>query len=140
MSNLKIGGTTWDVYLYILTAKSQGVRDIWRGLELSSPSLAQYHVNKLLDLGLIEATPAGKYRVNEVAQTDILRNFIILRGTLMPRLVIYGTFILGLFTAYLFFWPFTWNARDLFTIAIFLFSIVTFYWEAYNQSKLLHNS
>jgi hypothetical protein len=133
MSNLKIGGTTWDVYLYILTAKSQGVRDIWRGLELSSPSLAQYHVNKLLDLGLIEATPAGKYRVNEVAQTDILRNFIILRGTLMPRLVIYGTFILGLFTAYLFFWPFTWNARDLFTIA-------TFYWEAYNQSKLLHNS
>jgi hypothetical protein len=140
MSNLKIGGTTWDVYLYILTAKSQGVRDIWRGLELSSPSLAQYHVNKLLDLGLIEATPAGKYRVNEVAQTDILRNFIILRGTLMPRLVIYGTFILGLFTAYLFFWPFTWNARDLFTIVIFLFSIVTFYWEAYNQSKLLHNS
>jgi len=48
MSNLKIGGTTWDVYLYILTSKSQGVRDIWRGLKLSSPSLAQYHVNKLV--------------------------------------------------------------------------------------------
>ena len=140
MSNLKIGGTTWDVYLYILTSKSQGVRDIWRGLKLSSPSLAQYHVNKLLDLGLIETTSTGKYRANEVAQTDILRNFIILRGTLMPRLVIYGTFVLGLFTAYLFFWPFTWNGRDLFTIAIFLFSIITFYWEAYNQSKFLHNN
>ena len=53
----RIHGTTWDVYLCLLTSKKPiGARDVWRKLHLSSPSLAQYHVNKLLNLKLIEPT------------------------------------------------------------------------------------
>ena len=47
----RIYGKTLDVYLCILTSESSmGVREIWRALNFSSPSLAQYHVNKLLGL------------------------------------------------------------------------------------------
>ena len=50
----QVYGKTWDVYLCILTSSDPiGVREIWRSLGLSTPSLAQYHVNKLLELYMI---------------------------------------------------------------------------------------
>ncbi|RJS89485.1 transcriptional regulator [Candidatus Bathyarchaeota archaeon] len=129
----RISGTTWEVYLYILTSeRPQGVREIWRALNLSSPSLAQYHVNKLLDLGLIEATSEGKYRANESERMDVLRSFVLLRGRLIPRLVFYGALLLGIFLAYILFWPFRWDFRDL---VVSLFSISAFFFEAYNQYR-----
>jgi len=132
----RISGTTWEVYLYILTSEGpQGVREIWRGLKLSTPSLAQYHVNKLLDLGLIEATSEGKYRLNEMERIDVLKSFIILRGKLVPRLVFYGALLLGIFLAYLILWPFMWDYRDLIVLVVSLFSISAFFFEAYNQYK-----
>lgn len=132
-SSQRIAGTTWDVYLYILTSKSQGVREIWRGLNLSSPSLAQYHVNKLLDLNLIESTAEGKYRVNEKGRMDVLHSFIILRGKLVPRLVFYGALLSGILLIYIIFWPFKWDFRDYFVLTVSLFSILVFFFEAYNQ-------
>ena len=135
-SRRRISGTTWEVYLYILTSdKPQGVREIWRGLNLSSPSLAQYHVNKLLDLGLIDHTSEGKYRANEREQRDVLRSFVLLRGRLVPRLVFYGAFLLGILIIYLLFWPFRWDFRDLIVLAVSVFSISVFAFEAYNQYK-----
>lgn len=137
----RISGTTWEVYLYILTSeRSQGVREIWRGLNLSTPSLAQYHVNKLLDLELIEVTSEGKYRANEGERMDALRSFIILRGKLVPRLVFYGTLLLGIFLAYIILWPFMWDFRDLVVLAVSFFSISAFFFEAYNQYKGLVES
>lgn len=131
-----ISGTTWDVYLHIVTSeKPQGVREIWRALNLSSPSLAQYHINKLLELNLIESSPDGKYQANEIERMNALRNFVLLRGRFIPRLMFYGALLLGIFLTYLVFWPIRWDFRDLVVIAISLFSIIAFFYEAYNQHK-----
>jgi hypothetical protein len=140
VSSRRLSGTTWEVYLYILTSETQGVRDIWRGLNLSSPSLAQYHVNKLLELGLLETTPNGGFQPNEKAQRDALRNFIILRGKLVPRLVFYGALLLGVFFTYVLLWPFRWDFRDFVVLAMALFSITTFFYEAYRQHQSLLDS
>jgi hypothetical protein len=75
----KIYGKTLDVYLCILTA--------------SSPSLAQYHVNKLLDLKLIESDFEGKHKINDQESIEALRSFLLLRGMLIPRLIIYSALI-----------------------------------------------
>ena len=62
----QVYGRTWDVYLCILTSGAPiWVREIWRTLKLSSPSLAQYHVNKLMELRLVATTPRGKYVTND---------------------------------------------------------------------------
>lgn len=136
----RISGTTWNVYLYVVTSeKPQGVREIWRSLNLSSPSLAQYHINKLLEMNLIEPTTDGKYKANEIERIDALRAFILLRGRLIPRLIFYGSFLLGIFLIYLVFWPFRWDFRDLVVLAILSFSIIAFFYEAYNQYKGLVN-
>ena len=140
-SNRKnLSGTTLDVYLYILTSKDpMGVRDVWRRLKLSSPSLAQYHINKLLNLKLIESTMYGKYRVNAVANVEVLKSFVLLGGMLIPRFVFYGAIISGLIASYLIFWPLVWDFRDLMILVVSLFSAVAFFVEAYNQYKGLRS-
>ena len=132
----KISGTAWDIYLYILTTdKPAGIREVWRGLNLSSPSLVQYHVNKLLDMKLIEPTIDGKYQANDLERMGALRNFVMLRGKLVPRLVFYGALVLGILIMYLLFWPFRFDFRDLVVLVVTVFSTSAFLFEAYNQYK-----
>jgi len=112
-----------------------GVRDIWRALKLSSPSLAQYHVNKLLGLKVINQTQDGRYVAGEKERIETLRSFVILRGKLIPRLVFYGALILGVLVTYLILWPLEWNFRDLMVLTVCIFSIFAFFFEAYNQYR-----
>ena len=114
--------------------KSTPDRDVWRKLNLSSPSLAQYHINKLLDLKLIESTPEG-YMVNAEEQVEALRSFLRLRGRLIPRMVIYGAFVSGILISYVFFWPFRWAFRDMVTLGACIFSTLAFFMEAYKQYR-----
>jgi hypothetical protein len=138
LNNTKIHGTTWNVYLYIVTSKEpKGVRSIWRGLQLSSPSLAQYHINKLVDLEFITSTPEGKYQMNEEKPVELLNNFLRFRGKLIPRLLIYGTFLFGILVSYLLFWPFRWDFRDIITLTVCVFGMLAFFFEAYKQYRTL---
>ncbi len=113
------------------------MREVWRGLKLSSPSLAQYHVNKLLELKVVHQTQDGKYAVEEKERIEALRSFVLLRGRLIPRLVFYGALVAGVLTMYLIFWPLEWNFRDLTVLAVSLFSILAFFFEAYVQHRSL---
>jgi hypothetical protein len=132
----RIYGKTLDVYLCILTTEEGiGVRDIWRSLDFSSPSLAQYHVNKLLDLELIETDLDGKYRINDQESIEALRSFLLLRGMLIPRLTIYSALILGLLVSYVIYWPWRGDFRDLVTLFIGLFSAGAFLFEAVKQYR-----
>jgi hypothetical protein len=132
----QIYGKTWDVYLCILTSSAPiGVRDIWRALGLSSPSLAQYHVNKLLDLRLIESTTGGKYVTNDEERLEALRSFLMLRGMLIPRMVVYAALLSGVLASYVLFWPWRGDFRDLVTVSVTLFSIAAFLFEAVKQYR-----
>jgi len=131
-----LSGVIWEVYLYILTSNEPvGVRDVWRGLRLSSPSLAQYHINNLLEAKLIAQAADGKYVAEEKARIDALRNFVLLRGRLISRMTFYGAFTLGLFAVYLFVWPFKWDLRDFIVLIVCISSMAAFFYEAYNQHK-----
>jgi len=131
-----LSGVIWEVYLYILTSNEPvGVRDVWRGLSLSSPSLAQYHINNLMEAKLITQTEDGKYTAEEKAKINVLRSFVLLRGRLISRMTFYGAFILGLFMVYLIVWPFQWDLRDLIVLIVSIASATAFFYEAYSQHK-----
>jgi hypothetical protein len=135
-----LSGTTWDVYMFILTSKEAvGVRDVWRGLKLSSPSLAQYHVNKLVEMKLIRQSQGG-YVVQEKARVEALRSFVLLRGKFIPRLVFYGALVAGMFVAYLMLGSFRFRFRDLIVLLVCLFSISAFFLEAVIQLRSLKNT
>ena len=132
----QVYGKTWDVYLCILTSSGPiGVREIWRALGFSSPSLAQYHVNKLLELRLIESTPQGKYVTNDEERLEALRSFLALRGMLIPRMVVYAALLSGVMVSYVVFWPWRGDFRDLVVLGVTLFSVSAFLFEAVKQYR-----
>jgi hypothetical protein len=132
----RIYGKTWDVYLCILTSNDPiGVREIWRSLNFSTPSLAQYHVNKLLELKLIDSTFSGKYVTNEAEKLEDLRSFLRLRGMLIPRMVVYAALLFGVLVSYVYFWTWRGDFRDLTTLSVCIFSIVAFSFEAIKQYR-----
>ena len=81
-------GTTLRVYRYMYrTGTPLGIHDVQRGLELSSPSVAEYHIRKLAGAGLIQEREGG-YTVDRV----MFENMIRIRRTVIPFQTTYGTF------------------------------------------------
>ncbi len=63
-------GTTLEVYRFLLkSSKPVGTRELQRALDLSSSSVATYHLSKLEDAGLLKREAGGflvsKYSAGE---------------------------------------------------------------------------
>jgi hypothetical protein len=92
-------GNTLRVYVYVLKKGRVGVREVQRSLGFSNPSLAQYHLNKLKELGLVRED-GGEYEVVSEVKVDVLRDFLRFGTLLVPRFVMYAMFF-TVFTVYL---------------------------------------
>jgi len=89
----EIEGTTFRVYLYMMKmSNSVGPRDIMRGLNLSSPSIAYRHLQKLIDLGVVEKDSQGDYKIKEKRSFE---GYTWVGRTLLPRLILYSFFFIG---------------------------------------------
>ena len=87
-------GTTLNVYSYVVKqGKPVGPREVMRGANLSSPSLAYWHLQKLENTGLLEKNEAGEYVVKEKAS---ISGHIWIGRNLVPRLMCYSLFFLGI--------------------------------------------
>ena len=92
--NAELEGTTFTVYSYVLKeSKPVGPRDVMRGANLSSPSVAYRHLQKLEDLGLLKKNEQGRYVVKEKAK---ISGYLWVGKTLVPRLIFYSLFFTGL--------------------------------------------
>ena len=97
MANETLEGNTLTVYAYIVRAdKPVGTRDVTRGAELSSTSVAHRHLQKLEGLGLIEKNSYGDYILKE--KTSI-NGHVWVGKNLVPRLMFYSFFFMGAFAA-----------------------------------------
>ena len=96
-------GNTLRVYWYLLGASKKflGPRQIQRELGFSSPALAVYHLEKLIELGLVEKN-SGEYNVKEVVEVGVLKQFIRIGNIVVPRYVTYASMISILFGFFIF--------------------------------------
>jgi hypothetical protein len=93
----ELEGTTFKVYVFaVKEGRSIGTRDVVRGLDLSSSSVAYRHLQKLEELGLLEKTEYGEYIVKEKANVT---GHLWIGRNLVPRLLIYCLFFVGLLGA-----------------------------------------
>jgi len=103
MSDVKVEaqlkGNTLRVYVYALKKRRVGVREVQRALLLSNPSLAQYHLNKLRELGLLKEE-GGDYEVANEVKVDLMRDFLRVGTLIVPRFVFYAVFF-TVFAVYL---------------------------------------
>jgi hypothetical protein len=69
-------------------------------LSFSSPALAAYHLDKLVELGLVEKT-RGEYRLVKTVNVGVLRQFVRLGTLMLPRHLLYATMFTTLLVFYL---------------------------------------
>ena len=97
MANEELEGNTLTVYAYIVhTDKPVGTRDVTRGANLSSTSVAHRHLQKLEDFGLIEKNTYGDYILKQKAS---INGHVWVGKNLVPRLMFYSFFFMGAFAA-----------------------------------------
>jgi predicted DNA-binding transcriptional regulator len=99
MVDAELKGNTLRVYVYALKKRKVGVREVQRALLMSNPSLAQYHLNKLKDLGLVSENN-GEYEVVGEVKVDVMRDFLRLGTLIVPRFVFYAV-VFTVFAVYL---------------------------------------
>jgi len=96
----ELKGNTLLVYWELLKASDSliGVRELQRKVGFSSPALAAYHLNKLMEMGLV-VKERGDYRLVREVKVGVLKQFVKLGTFMLPRYVLYAT----LFTTLLIF-------------------------------------
>jgi DNA-binding transcriptional ArsR family regulator len=129
----ELRGRTLRAYLFILKSpKSIGVRELQRGLSLSSPSVAYHHLDKLTKLGLIDKDQYGEYALVKNVSVNVLQAFTQVGRLLVPRFTFYAVFFTTLLLGYVF--VFLGNLNP-FAIAFGLFACIFAWYETYRTWK-----
>lgn len=90
-------GNTLRVYTYLFKVQRSGVRETQRSLGFKSASLAQYHLDKLVDLGLATKDEIGNYLLAREIKIEALEQFLKIGTYLIPRFVLYSVMLTFLF-------------------------------------------
>jgi hypothetical protein len=86
----EIRGNTLRVYLFLLRHSPSELREVQRGLELSTPSLASYHLERLVTAGYVSQNELGQYSAVKEASGDILEGFSRVGVLLVPQLLFFA--------------------------------------------------
>lgn len=93
-SSEELEGTTFAVYSYVVKeGRPVGTRDVMRGANLSSPSVAYRHLQKLEALGLLSKNEYGEYVMKEKAN---IRGYLWVGRSLVPRMLFYSFLFMGI--------------------------------------------
>ena len=65
------------------------LRKIQRELNISSPSVVQYHIKRLMEMGLVSETDQG-YVVSKV----VLEDYVRIRSSLLPKSIFMASFFI----------------------------------------------
>ena len=127
-------GTTLTVYRYLYkSSQPQGIRDVQKGLAMSSPSVAQYHVKKLLQAGLIKEEQGGY-----VVEKNVFENVIRIRRSIIPVQVAYSAFFATMLAEmFLLFHPWFGSSLFIFSFVAIVIAVVLFAYQALKSRNYL---
>ncbi len=133
----ELKGKTLKVYWYLLKNPDESsLRTIQRGAGLSSPSLATYHLNKLVNLGLVSTDPHGLYHLERIVKVGVLRFFVGSGRLLIPRFFFYAAFYTALIPGCLIFLPLSTGPISLLLLSVLSFASITNWIESYRMYRM----
>jgi hypothetical protein len=93
-NNEELEGITLSVYLYVVRkGKPVGPRDAMKGANLSSPSVAYRHLQKLEDLGYLQKNNYGEYITKDKAR---VRGYIWVGRRMMSKMLVYSLIFMSI--------------------------------------------
>jgi len=91
-------GNTLRVYIYLLKhGGGAELREVQLGLQLSTPSLASYHLSRLVKAGYVEQIADGRYRPTKDISPDILEGYTKIGVVIVPQLFFFSLLFTILF-------------------------------------------
>jgi hypothetical protein len=88
----EIRGNALKVYLYLLRHGPSELRDVQRGVGLSSASLASYHLGKLSEAGFVTQDEHGRYLVVKETSDRVLEGYSRMGPAIVPQLFFFALF------------------------------------------------
>jgi DNA-binding transcriptional ArsR family regulator len=86
----EIRGNTLKVYLEVLRHGPSELRDVQRAVGLSTPSLASYHLGKLLDAGYVRQDEYKRYVASADGVGEVLAGYSKVGTTIVPQLAFFA--------------------------------------------------
>jgi hypothetical protein len=128
---IRLTGNTLRVYTFIFKVKKSSIKEVQLGVGLNSPASAQYHLEKLVSMGLAKRDDlTGEYVLVKEVKVETLEQFLKIGSYIIPRLLLYAVMlsvVLGYFT--IFISGFTLNGFTLWTYVIGGFALVVLWYE-----------
>lgn len=78
-------------YLYSHPQNTSGPRTLQRALGFSSPSIAVFHLDKLVGTGLVQKQSDGRYRIAIHRKFGAMNQFYHIRKQWVPKHLLYAT-------------------------------------------------
>lgn len=94
-------GNTLRVYTYLFKVQRSGIREAQRSLGFKSASLAQYHLDKLVALGLAIRDDSGDYLLAREVKIEALEQFLKIGSYIIPRFILYSVMLTFLFVYFI---------------------------------------
>lgn len=131
-SDTRLTGTTYKVYHYLLKQNAPvGISEVQKGMGLSSPSVSQYHIRKLVRLGLVREEEGG-YVVDRMVMENVVR----IRRVSIPVQTAYVAFFgVTMFILLVFIRPATITSDYFFAIVINIAALGVSLYEAVKTLK-----
>jgi hypothetical protein len=126
-------GKDWKVYWLLLkNGRSLSIREVQKALHFSSPSVAQHHLERLRQLGLVQKhDTGGQYSLVSEVKIGVLRHFVKLGKLLFPRYFFYAVLGTAFYVIYLLFLIQEITRESLFIITFGAIVSAIFWYEAY---------
>jgi hypothetical protein len=88
--NQEMRGNALKVYVYLLKHGPSELRDIQRGIDLSSASLASYHLGKLSEAGFVAQDEQGRYFAVKETSNSVLEGYSRMGPAIVPQLFFFA--------------------------------------------------
>lgn len=132
----RLQGRTLQVYLYLQRKREpSGIREVQRDLGLSSPSVAEYQVEKLVEMGLASRDGHGRVScTGNKVRVKALSPYVSFGRFMVPRLAFYATVFSAIAALYASF-SFGGGAASLYGVAVPASAAAVFWLEAWKIWK-----
>jgi len=117
------------IYWFMLAKRGPvGVREIQRGLGISSPSVVAHHLDRLKGAGIVSVDEYGRYSLEGKVEVGVMQAFTKLGNLMLPRFTFYAVFFTAALTFYLYLFGLSANA---YALAFGLFAALFSWYETY---------
>jgi len=127
-ANQEVRGNTLKVYLYILKHGPCELRDVQRGVGLSTPSLASYHLGKLSEAGYVRQDEHGRYCAVREASIKILDGYSKIGPAIVPQFFFF-TVLFTILTVYFSYEALQTPGFTVYLIVASVAMVLTFWYE-----------